>query len=95
MLPAMQNLAPKIFPLDYSAYSSSSSLFGGDKTFRSLEDVQQGATLGPLLFCLSLHQDSQLSSELCACYLDDITLEGGRVGGGGDGQGFHFKQPKQ
>ena len=53
MLSAVQNLAPKIFPLVHSAYSSSSSFFWGDRILMSSEGVQQRDTLGPLLFSLS------------------------------------------
>ena len=43
----------------------------------SAEGVQQGDALGPLLFCLTIHPlCSQLKSELCVCYLDDITVGG-------------------
>ena len=39
--------------------------------------MQQGDPLGPLLFCLLLHQHSlQLKSEFQALYLDDATLAG-------------------
>ena len=48
-----------------------------DRSLLSVEGVQQGDPLGPLLFCLTLHQHcSQLPSELCAMYLDDVTLGG-------------------
>ena len=77
MLEAVQSLAPDIYPFVHSAYSSPSSLFWGDKVLQSAEGVQQGDPLGPLLFCLTIfHPCSQLSSELCVMYLDDITLGG-------------------
>ena len=39
--------------------------------------MQQGDPLGPLLFCLTIHQlCSQLQSELNLFYLDDGTLGG-------------------
>ena len=39
--------------------------------------VQQGDPLGPLLFCLPLHQlHSQMKSEFCVPYLDDFILGG-------------------
>ena len=37
--------------------------------------MQQGDPLGPLLFCLTLHQHcQQLKSELSVLYLDDVTI---------------------
>ena len=77
MLEAVQSLAPDLMAFVHSAYSSPSTLFWGDKTLQSSEGVQQGDPLGPLLFCLSIHQlCSQLKSELCLFYLDDVTLGG-------------------
>ena len=41
----------------HSAYSTSSSLWGGGgETIQSKEGVQQGDPLGPLLFCLTVHK---------------------------------------
>ena len=104
MLEAVQDLAPELFPFVHSAYSSPSSLFWGDKILQSSEGVQQGDPLGPLLFCLSIHRlCSQLKSELCLCYLDDVTL-GGNVDDALDdlevvehvatGLGLHLNQRK-
>ena len=77
MLSAVQDLAPNLLPFVHSSYSSPSSLFWGDKTLQSSEGVQQGDPLGPLLFCLSLFPlHSQLKSEFCVFYLDDVTLGG-------------------
>ena len=43
----------------------------------SREGVQQGDPLGPLLFCLTIHELTiQLESDLCMFYLDDRTLGG-------------------
>ena len=43
----------------------------------SAEGVKQGDPLGPLLFCFTIHPlCSQLKSELCLCYVDDITVGG-------------------
>ena len=39
MLEAVQELAPDIYPLVHSAYSSSSSLHWGDKIIQSAEGV--------------------------------------------------------
>ena len=77
MLQSVQNLAPDLFPLVHSSYSSSSCLFWDDKIVQSAEGVQQGDPLGPLLFCLTIHPlVSQLQSELCVWYLDDGTVGG-------------------
>ena len=46
-------------------------------TIHSVEGVQQGDPLGPLLFCLSIqHIVTQLESKLALFYLDDGTLGG-------------------
>ena len=77
MLKAVMELAPNLFPLVHSAYSSPSLLFWGDKLLQSAKGVQQGDPLGPLLFCLTInHLVLQMRSEFCAWYLDDGTLGG-------------------
>ena len=59
------------------AYSAPSSLFWVDKVIQSMEGVQQGDSLGPLLFCFSIYQtQSQLQSELRLLYVDNITIGG-------------------
>ena len=79
MLSAVHVLAPVLLPFVHSAYSSPSSLFRDDKSLQSCEGVQQGDPLGPLLFCLALHQlHSHMKSEFCVLYLDDVTLGGDR-----------------
>ena len=61
----------------YSTYAAPSILVWGDWTITSAEGVQQGNPLGPLLFCLVLHQRSlHLNSKFQALYLDDVTLGG-------------------
>ena len=77
MLLAVHELAPALYPFVHSCYSSPSSLFWHDSVLQSAEGVQQGDPLGPLLFCLSIHDlCSQLRSEFNVWYLDD-----GSVGG--------------
>ena len=49
----------------------------GSCTMISEEGVQQGDPLGPLLFCISVHDLlTSLSSKLSIAYLDDFTLGG-------------------
>ena len=51
----------------------------GLKTEPSDEGLQQGDPLGPLLFCLSIHNIvSAINSEFVSGYLDDLGV-GGRV----------------
>ena len=77
MLKAVEDLAPELLRFVHSIYSASSTLFWEDECLLSCEGVQQGDPLGPLLFCLTLHQLSlQLRSELCLFYLDNGTLGG-------------------
>ena len=77
MLHAILDKAPQLLPLAFSAYRYSSFLFHGGNVISSAEGVQQGDPLGPLLFCLSIHDlISGLSSVFRAFYLDDGTLGG-------------------
>ena len=73
VLEAVQSFAPIIYPFIHSAYSSPSMLFWEDKIIDFAEGVQQGDPLGPLLFCLTLHQ-------LCG-HLKSVTLDDGTLGG--------------
>ena len=80
MLSSVGELAPNILPFVHAAYFSPSSLNCGNDILQSSEGVQQGDLLGPLLFCLSLyHLHSQMRSEFCILYLDDVTLGGNVV----------------
>ena len=77
MLLVVKEKAPEIYPLTHSAYSSPSSLFFGEKTPQSSEGIQQGDPLGPLLFCLAIHDIvHEVHSSFCMFYLDDVTLGG-------------------
>ena len=69
--------APKVYPLAYSTYRFSSFLFYGNSTILCAEGVQQGDPLGPLLFCLGIHDViSSFQSQFSVFYLDDGTLGG-------------------
>ena len=77
MLQAVQTFIPVLLPFVHSSYSAPSSLCWGDKIIQSMEGVQQGDPLGPLLFCLTIHPlVSLLKSELSIWYLDDGTIGG-------------------
>ena len=77
MLEAVRDLAPTIYQLAHSAYSSPSCLVWGEHTIQSAEGVQQGDPLGPLLFCLSIHRHcASLKSSFCVMYLDDVSISG-------------------
>ena len=68
---------PELLPLVTSAYGSPSSLFFGKDIIWLSEGVQQGDPIGPLLFCLTIHDMvQQLCSEVNVFFLDDSTLGG-------------------
>lgn len=77
LLRAVKDLCPEIYSLVSSSYISPSSLFWNDEVLLSAEGIQQGDPLGPLLFCLVLHQFLlPLKSPFCVAYLDDVTIGG-------------------
>ena len=77
MLEAVKSLCPPIYTFVHSAYATQTDLHWGEKIISSTEGVQQGDPMGPLLFCLLLHQHSlHLSADFQALYLDDVTLAG-------------------
>ena len=77
ILEAVSKFTPALFPFVSSAYTQGSELVMGSFTVSSEEGAQQGDPLGPLLFCLVVHDlISSLESELVLGYLDDITLGG-------------------
>ena len=77
MLEAVELMAPDVLPFVLAAYGSRSMLRFNTSTIWSEEGIQQGDPLGPLLFCLSIHDLlSSLRSELVLGYLDDISLGG-------------------
>ena len=67
MLQAVQNFAPDLLLFVHASYSTPSSLFWSDKTIQSVEGVQQGDPLGPLL--LSHNPPPSVSAEVRALCL--------------------------
>ena len=77
MLHSVTTKAPELLPLAHCAYRHPSLLFFGKYSITSAEGVQQGDPLGPLLFCLAIHDlIVNLKSEFKVFYLDDGTLAG-------------------
>lgn len=77
MLQAVFDYAPELYKFCSLAYSRESFLKFGSFVVSSQEGVQQGDPLGPLLFCISIHNIlGSLSSLLSVGYLDDLTLGG-------------------
>ena len=75
LLEAVKTYIPDLLPYMHSAYSSPSILLWDDVQLSSAEGIQQGDPLGPMLFCLGIHNlVSSLSSELNVFYLDDGTI---------------------
>ena len=69
--------APSIFPLAFTSYCQPYLLLHGSHIIDSCEGVQQGDPLGPLLFCLTIHDlITSLQSEFSVFYLDDGNLGG-------------------
>ena len=68
---------PELYPYCHLAYGARSSLKFGETIIWSEEGVQQGDSLGPILFCLAIHPILlSLSATLRVGYMDDITLGG-------------------
>ena len=78
MLHAVLEKIPSIYPLAHCAYSTHSFLYYDQKgIILSMEGVQQGDPLGPLLFCIAIHNlVVSIKSEFTIFYLDDGTLGG-------------------
>jgi hypothetical protein len=75
VLDAVSLHQPNLLPFVISAYGAPSLLWSGEASISSAEGVQQGDPLGPLLFCLALHDPLQnLKSEFISGYLDDVGL---------------------
>ena len=77
MLSAVREFIPDLLPYVHSAYSILSVLLFYDTELVSAEGVQQGDPIGPLLFCLTIHNlVTELRSEFTIFYLDDGTIGG-------------------
>lgn len=77
-LRAVRERAPEIYNLVWQAYGAPTNLYFSNKIILSAAGCQQGDPLGPLLFCLSLHENVvlKLQSDLVAFYLDDGIIAG-------------------
>ena len=74
MLLAVHETAPELFDFVNAAYDHPSFLFCGDHNLESSEEVQQGDSLGPLLFYLTIQPLLlKLQSAFSVFYLDDGT----------------------
>ena len=81
-LEAIERHLPELLPYASSSYSESSDLQFGQFALQWQEGAQQGDPLGPLYFCLAVHDLlSSLQSPIVVGYLDDMSMggEAGRV----------------
>ena len=77
ILTAVKRYIPDLLPFVHSAYSSPSILLWDSFQISSSEGIQQGDPIGPLLFCITIHElVSSLKSDLNVFYLDDGTIGG-------------------
>ena len=77
MLEAASQFVPDLLPYVISAYGSASLLSFGDEKIESIEGIQQGDPLGPLLFCITTHKALQsINSAFISGYLDDVGVGG-------------------
>ena len=77
VLEAVEVHIPELLPFVHSVYSAPSTLMWEGDQILSSEGVQQGDPLGPMLFCLTIHElVSSLGSEFKVFYLDDGTMGG-------------------
>ena len=80
MLTAVSTELPELYDFCQASYGKSSILKFGTYDVFSEEGVQQGDPLGPLLFCITLHELLEgLQSDLRIGYLDDISIGGDGV----------------
>ncbi|XP_063389112.1 uncharacterized protein LOC134674887 [Cydia fagiglandana] len=68
---------PSLYPFIYQCYASPSNLFYTGDVIRSQVGAQQGDPLGPLIFCLAIHQIiCEVKTPLNVWYLDDGIIGG-------------------
>ena len=76
ILESVTPVLPELYNFTYSSYAGHILQFGEHK-ITSDEGIQQGDSLEPLDFCLTLHLLLKMfSSELIVAYLDDVTISG-------------------
>jgi len=77
VLDAVLKHFPELYHFVSCSFSRKGLLYFGDSVMESSEGVQQGDPLGPLLFCLALHDVLQaIDCDFGAAYLDDVTIAG-------------------
>jgi Reverse transcriptase (RNA-dependent DNA polymerase) len=77
ILEAVSRHFPEMLPFASSTLTTASVLQFGKFSISSEEGAQQGDPLGPLYFCITIHDVIRsLRSELILAYLDDVTLGG-------------------
>ena len=80
ILQAVEKHIPELVPYVHSAYSSPTTLQWDNVQLVSAESIQQGDPIGPMLFCIAIHElVSSLSSDLNVFYLNDGTIGGNPV----------------
>ena len=84
-LEAVERHIPELLPYALASYSGDSDLQFGEFSLQSQEGAQQGGPLGPLYFCLAVHDLlTSLQSSIVVGYLDDMSM-GGEAGRGSGG----------
>ena len=77
MLKTVAEELPSIYRFCHLAYGDGTTLRFGNDIIWSLEGIQQGDPLGPLLFCLTVQPLLRsLSSQMIVAFMDDVTLGG-------------------
>ena len=77
ILEAVERHIPELLPYASASYSGDSDLQFGEFLLQSQEGAQQGDPLGPLYFCLAVHDLlTSLQSSIVVGYLDDMSMGG-------------------
>ena len=75
MLELIKLSVSEIYPFYLSSYGNDSVLKFGSRPILSQEGIQQDDSLGPLLFCLTIHLIlRELSSPFIIVFTNDITI---------------------